>query len=152
MYNKFTSLVFYLSLVFLALSFSACEKKVKTGIHDVHWDRDMCKRCIMVVSDRNQTVQVINPKNGEVHVFDDIGCTILWFKDEDIKWKDNAIIWINDFKTAKWINAKTAFYDTMNITPMAYGFGAHETKDSIQAGLEIIDFEEVSKRILTIGR
>ncbi|MAC83835.1 MAG: hypothetical protein CL624_06845 [Arcobacter sp.] len=149
MYKKLTSLLLIISLSFL---FTACEKKVKTGAHDIHWDRDMCKRCIMVVSDRNQTVQVINPKDGEKYVFDDIGCTILWFKDQDIKWKDDAIIWINDFNTAKWIDARTAFYDTMNVTPMAYGFGAHEKKDSIQAGLEIIDFKEVSKRILEIGR
>lgn len=149
MYKKLTSLILIISLSFL---FTACEKKVKTGAHDIHWDRDMCKRCIMVVSDRNQTVQVINPKDGEKYVFDDIGCTILWFKDQDIKWKDDAIIWINDFNTAKWIDARTAFYDTMNVTPMAYGFGAHEKKDSIQAGLEIIDFKEVSKRILEIGR
>jgi len=149
MYRKSTSLIL---IIFFCFSFAACEKKVKTGVHEVHWDRDMCKRCIMVVSDRNQTVQVINPENGESYVFDDIGCTILWFKDQGIKWKDNAIIWINDFNTSKWINARTAYYDTMNVTPMAYGFGAHETKDSIQAGLEVIDFEEVSKRILVIGR
>jgi hypothetical protein len=106
----------------------------------------------MVVSDRNQTVQVINPKTSEHHVFDDIGCTVLWFKDQDIKWKDTAVIWINDIKTSKWINARTAFYDTMNITPMAYGFGAHETKDTVQKGLEIVDFNEVTKRVLKIGR
>ena len=149
MYKKLTTAFLSISL---ALMFTACEKKVKTGIHDIHWDRDMCERCIMVVSDRNQTVQVINPKDGEAYVFDDIGCTFLWFKDQDIKWKDSAIIWINDFKTSKWINARTAYFDTMNITPMAYGFGAHEQKDSIQAGLEIIDYKEVEKRVLKIGR
>ena len=149
MYKKLTTAFLSISL---ALMFTACEKKVKTGIHDIHWDRDMCERCIMVVSDRNQTVQVINPKDGEAYVFDDIGCTFLWFKDQDIKWKDSAIIWINDFKTSKWINARTAYFDTMNITPMAYGFGAHEQKDSIQAGLEVIDFEEVEKRVLKIGK
>ncbi|MBY0541274.1 MAG: hypothetical protein K2P52_07680, partial [Campylobacterales bacterium] len=66
-------------------------------------------------------------------------CAILWFKDHNIDWQDKAII---------WINAKTAFYDTMNVTPMAYGFGAHELKEDIQAGLEIINYEEIKKRIL----
>ena len=56
-----------------ALIFTACEKKVTTEVHEVHWDRDMCARCVMVVSDRNQTVQVINPKDGEAYIFDDIG-------------------------------------------------------------------------------
>ena len=36
----------------------------------------------------------------------------------------------------------------MNVTPMAYGFGAHEQKEDIQAGLEIINYEEMKKRIL----
>ena len=128
--------------------FSACEKKISTEVHEIHWDRDMCARCVMVVSDRNQTVQAINPKNGKVHVFDDIGCLILWFRDQDIKWENEAVIWINDIKTSKWIDARTAYYDTMNITPMAYGFGAHEAKEDIQEGLEIIDFNEVKKRVL----
>lgn len=141
-----------ISSLFIVLSFSACEKKISTKIHEIHWDRDMCSRCVMVVSDRNQTVQVINPKNGDLHVFDDIGCTILWFKDQNIKWQDEAIIWINDIKTSTWIDARMAFYDTMNITPMAYGFGAHETKNSIQAGLEIIDFYEMKKRVLEMGK
>ena len=149
MYKKLLKISF---IVVLALIFASCEKKTHKGMHKIHWDRDMCSRCVMVVSDRNQTVQVINPKTSEHHVFDDIGCTVLWFKDQDIKWKDSAIIWINDIKTTKWINARTAYYDTMNVTPMAYGFGAHETKDSIQEGLEIVDFEEVTKRVLKIGR
>jgi copper chaperone NosL len=140
-----------LILITLIFNFTACEKKVSTEVKEIHWDRDMCSRCVMVVSDRNQTVQVINPKNGEVNVFDDIGCAILWFKDQNIKWHDEAIIWINDIKTGKWINARTAYYDTMNLTPMAYGFGAHEKKEEIQEGLEIIDFNEVEKRVLEMG-
>lgn len=149
MYKKLLKISF---LSFLLLALTSCEKKDHKGVHKIHWDRDMCARCVMVVSDRNQTVQIENPNTSEHHVFDDIGCTILWFKDQDIKWKDEAVIWINDIKTSKWINARTAFYDTMNVTPMAYGFGAHESKDTIQEGLEIIDFNEVTKRVLEIGR
>ena len=111
----------------------------------------MCSRCAMVISDRNHAVQVINPEDGKVYVFDDIGCTILWFKEQDIKWEEKAIIWITDIKSSKWIDAKKALFDTMNITPMAYGFGAHENKEEVQAGLEIIDFNEVKKRVLEIG-
>lgn len=146
--NKFFIFILIQIIVF---GFTACEKKPVTDVHEVHWDRDMCSRCKMVISDRNQTAQVINPKTGRVHYFDDIGCTILWFKDENITWKDEAVIWINDIKTAKWIDARTAHYDTMNITPMAYGFGAHEKKEAIKLGLEIIDFNEMSKRVLQRG-
>lgn len=136
--------------VAIIFNFTACERKITTEVKEIHWDRDMCSHCVMVVSDRNQTVQVINPKDGRSYVFDDIGCAILWFKDQDIKWQDEAVIWINDIKTSKWIDARIAFYDTMNITPMAHGYGAHEIKNTIQEGLEVIDFEEVKKRVLAI--
>ena len=144
--------LFYI-LILNILFFIGCgEKKIDKSATKVHWDRDMCARCVMVVSDRKNTAQVKNPKTGKTYIFDDIGCTILWFKDENISWRDEAIIWITDVNTGKWINARTAFYDTENITPMAYGFSAHKTKDSIKKGQEIINFDEVSKRVLYISK
>jgi nitrous oxide reductase accessory protein NosL len=136
----------------LTIFYTGCEKKVDKGVAKVHWDRDMCARCVMVVSDRKNTTQIRDPKTGKKYMFDDIGCTILWFKDENITWKDKAIIWITDVNTGKWIDARKAFYDTENITPMAYGFSAHKTKDTIKKDQEIIDFNEVSKRVIKIGK
>jgi hypothetical protein len=77
---------------------------------------------------------------------------VLWFDDENITWSDKAIVWITDVTSGKWINAKTAYYDTENITPMAYGFSAHESKDTISNEQEIIDYNEVLKRVKMIGR
>ena len=77
--------------VLLLLSFNGCEKKqITTELQEVHWDRDMCERCKMVTSDRHHAVQVIDPKTGKSYMFDDIGCTLLWFEDEKISWKDQA--------------------------------------------------------------
>ena len=141
-------------LLFLAtvllLGFTGCEKKSPTEMRDVHWDRDMCVRCKMVVSDRHHAVQVINTENGRSYMYDDIGCVVLWFDDEKIDWASKSKIWITDVSTGKWIDARTALYDTHNITPMAYGFAAHESNSTIKAGEEIINFEEVSKRIFEI--
>ena len=136
----------------LFISISGCKERSKTDVAKVHWDRDMCARCVMVVSDRQNTTQVRDPKTGKKYMFDDIGCTILWFQDEKIEWKDQAIIWITDISTSKWINARTAFYNTENITPMAYGFSAHKTKETIKKGQEIIDFKELSRRVIKIGK
>ncbi len=137
---------------FLAFGFLACEERSKTDVAEVHWDRDMCTRCVMVVSDRKNTTQVRDPQTGRKYMFDDIGCMILWFKEENIEWKDKAVIWITDVNSGEWINARTAFYDTENVTPMAYGFSAHKTKDTIRDGQEIIDYDEVVKRVLIIGK
>ncbi|RLA83476.1 MAG: hypothetical protein DRG78_04265 [Epsilonproteobacteria bacterium] len=136
----------------MAFGFLACEEKSKTDVAEVHWDRDMCARCVMVVSDRHNTTQLRDPQTGKTYMFDDIGCMALWFKEENIAWKDRAIIWITDVDTGEWINARTAFYDTQNITPMAYGFSAHKTKDSIKNGEEIVDYDEVIRRVLIIGK
>ncbi len=153
-YEKGTILKYFkfVIMIFLTLNFLGCEKKSSTEVRKVHWDRDMCARCVMVVSDRHNTTQAINPENGKVYMFDDIGCMVLWFDDEQISWSDKAIIWITDVDTAKWIDARTAYYDTNNITPMAYGFSAHKTKDKIKKGEEIINFDEVVKRVRKIGK
>jgi nitrous oxide reductase accessory protein NosL len=131
--------------------FLGCEERSKTDVAKVHWDRDMCARCVMVVSDRKNTTQVRDPRNGKKYMFDDIGCAILWFKDENISWKDQAKIWITDVNSGEWIDARTAFYDTENITPMGYGFSAHKSKNTIKEGQEIVDFEEITKRVIKIG-
>lgn len=140
-------------ILLFTLLFSGCgEERSKTDLVKMHWDRDMCARCVMVVSDRKNAVQLRDPNNGKKYVFDDIGCTILWFKEENIPWKDKAVIWITDVSSGEWIDARKAFYDTENITPMAYGFGAHKTKDTIKSGQEIIDFAEVQRRVIKIGK
>ena len=146
--------LFFLLLLstFTLLTTTGCDKQSKTQIHEVHFDRDMCARCAMVISDRKNTAQAINPATGKYYLFDDIGCMVLWFDDEKIPWKDKAVIWVTDAKTGKWIDARKAFYDTENITPMAYGFSAHKSKDDIAANQEVIDFNEVVKRVKEIGR
>lgn len=131
---------------------SGCDTKIDINPKKVHWDRDMCERCRMVLSDRKFSAQAINPDNGRKYVFDDVGCVILWFKENNISWKDKAVIWVNDTRTGEWIDARKAFYDVTNITPMGYGFGAHAKKEDIKADQEIIDFEEVTKRVIKIGK
>ena len=147
---KFLTVIFLISL--FSLFSIGCEEKSKTDVAKVHWDRDMCARCVMVVSDRKNTTQVKDPQTGKKYMFDDIGCAILWFKDENITWKDEAIIWITEVNTGEWIDARTAFYDTENITSMAYGFSAHKSKESIKEGQEIVDYDEVLRRVIKIGQ
>ncbi|WP_052433524.1 nitrous oxide reductase accessory protein NosL [Sulfurospirillum arsenophilum] len=139
-------------LLLMTILVCGCDSKIDLSPKKIHWDRDMCERCKMVLSDRKFSAQVINPDNGKNYVFDDIGCVILWFQENSIAWKEHAVIWVNDAKTGEWIDARKAFYDVANITPMAYGFGAHVKSEDIKEGQEIIDFEEVSRRVIKIGK
>ena len=135
----------YMSSILLLFILTGCNDKMGNDL-SVHWDRDMCSRCVMVISDRQNTVQVINAKTGKKNVFDDLGCMVIWSQENSLNLKDK--IWVNDVISGEWIDAKEAFYDAGNITPMGYGFSAHKLKSDIVEGKEILDYEEVAKRIL----
>lgn len=130
---------------------AGCEKKASDGIAKMHWDRDMCERCKMAISDRKFAVQVVDPKTRKHYKFDDIGCAVLWFQEERIPWEPTAKIWIADGKTGEWIDARRAVYGTGAITPMGFGFAAY--KNSAEAGSNnVIGFDEVRRRILERAR
>jgi len=125
----------------LVLGMQGCSKKSSDGAAvKMHWDRDMCERCKMAISERKFAVQVVNPATGKVYRFDDIGCTILWFDEEHIAWRDQAKIWITDAKTGEWIDARTAKYTDDSITPMAYGLAAF-TEKTFPAGHQAHDLK-----------
>ena len=144
--REFRYILFILGVFFI--SFSGCSKKDYTKEPaKMHWDRDMCERCKMAISERKFAVEGIDEK-GRVYKFDDIGCLILWNKLEhpEVRFKK---IWITDAKSGEWIDAKKAFYTTDSITPMGYGFAAHKNRP--KSG-EIIDFNEVKRRVEKIGK
>ncbi|MCF6201968.1 MAG: nitrous oxide reductase accessory protein NosL [Hydrogenimonas sp.] len=149
--KKFSVILTGLVAVMFIAGFGGCEKKEWRAPEKMHWDRDMCERCKMAVSDRSYAVQVVDPKTHKHYKFDDIGCAVLWFKEEGIDWADKAIIWVKDGKTGKWIDAKKAWYSTDGITPMGFGFTAFKNKADAGDG-EVIDFNEVQRRILSRGR
>ncbi len=140
---KFKLLLFSFMMFF----FIGCEQKVQNGPAKINWDRDMCDRCVMVLSDRKNTVQLKHPSTKKVYKFDDIGCMALWFDEEKIEFRDSAEIWITDAISGEWCDARAAFYTSQNVTPMAFGFSAYKLKESIKAGEEILTYDEVLKKI-----
>lgn len=138
-------------LVLFSLLFISCsEDKPKNGMHKVHWDRDMCERCKMIVSERKFAVQVID-EHDKSHMFDDIGCALVWFEEENLSWLDKAKIWINDAHTGEWIDARKSIFAVGNLTPMGYGVSAY-TKESIPKDATQLNFEEASKVIFDIDK
>ena len=133
-----------LLLGLMVLFFAGCFEKDDGP--NIHWDRDMCERCKMVVSERNFAVQVINPEDKKKYVFDDLGCAIVWFDQEKLDWLDKATIFINDATNGEWINAKQALYATGNLTPMGYGVSAY-TEQSFPKGATKLTFEDAIKVI-----
>ncbi len=140
-----------LSIFVLFVVLLGCQKKISDSPQVMHWDRDMCERCKMAISERKFAVQVINPKTKKAYKFDDIGCAVLWFEEEKIPWKNEAKIWITDAKTGEWIDAKNAIYTDDSITPMAFGFGAY-AKKNVPSNRHTLDFNHVVKKIFEIEK
>ncbi len=135
-------------LLLFALFVGGCSKRDFTKEPaKMHWDRDMCERCKMAISERKFAVQAVDEK-GRVYKFDDIGCYILWHKLEHPEVKI-VKIWITDAKTGKWIDAREAKYLHNYITPMGYGYGALLPSE---APKDALDFKDVKKAIEKIGR
>lgn len=78
----------------------------------------------MVVSDRVFAAEVRGGSRQQVYKFDDLGCAIVWLEDQP--WKDDpaAEIWVTDFRTGHWLDARKAYYVSVKNTPMDYGLGA----------------------------
>ncbi len=142
---------YFLLLPLFFLGFSGCEKKPIGSVEKMHWDRDMCERCKMAISERKYAVQVIDPTSGKNYKFDDIGCAALWMVEEKIPWKDKAIIWITDAKTGEWIDARKAKYTGDAITPMAYGLAAYGEK-TLPEGHHVLDFNASIQKVYEIEK
>jgi len=136
-------------VVLLSLLLTACSQEPATGPEKVRWDREVCARCSMAVSDPNFSAQIRQPANqygvSTVHKFDDIGCAVIWLKDQP--WKDEAAteIWVNDYRNGKWIDARKAYYVDGKLTPMNYGLGAQS--DPVDHSL---DYAAASKHIMVV--
>jgi nitrous oxide reductase accessory protein NosL len=121
-----------LLLVAACLVLAGCSGDPGAGPVEVTWDRDVCERCSMVVSDREHAAQVryIDPATARsrVALFDDLGCAVLWLERPDgrLDWRgDPSVeIWVTDYRDGSWIDARIAHYVRGRITPMQYGLGA----------------------------
>ena len=135
----------WLITLLISLSFISCSGEIDTNPKEIKYDREICELSKMIISVRNYAAQTINPHNGDRFYWDDIGCAILWFDEKGIEWEDEAITYVKDVNTNEWLNAKEAYYTHGAITPMDFGFSAHETK---QDGVENYDYNYVRDRDL----
>jgi len=142
--------LFFTGLLFL-LVFPSCDKKSTGEVVKMHWDRDMCERCKMAISERKFAVQIIEPESGRDYKFDDIGCAVLWMDETNIPWRDQAIIWVTDAKSGLWLDAREAKYTEGAITPMAFGFAAY-SDETLPDGAKTYDLPRVTEKIREIEK
>ena len=98
--------------------------------------QSICPECNMPVPNSNEHSSHLDKKI----YFDDMGCLVLWTKDEN-KEPNTAMVFTKD--TKQYIKVTDAIYTINERTPMGYGFTAYE-----KAQKKSITFDEVKLRML----
>ncbi len=96
--------------------------------------------CGMVIEDLTYSSEVIS-QSGKTYFFHDHGGMVHWLSNKTFK--DDAIIWVMDKDTKRYIDGRKAWYSRTDQTPMLYGFGAYENKKD-----GLIDFQTMSLHML----
>ena len=129
----------FVKIIFFAIIFIACQSE-DISLEDEVNNR-ICPQCNMPLPDSNiHTANLDN--NGNIIYFDDVGCMILWAKDEKIDlYKIKSKIFSND--TKRYIDPFKAYFQINARTPMLYGFSAYEKECE-----QCIKFDEVIIKML----
>jgi copper chaperone NosL len=139
-----------LLLPLLGLGLGACSGDPGSGPLDVKWDRFGCERCRMVLSDRKHAAQVRVPQAGggsRVHFFDDLGCAIVWLEDKPLRDDPRTEVWVTDWRSGDWIDARKASYLAGQVTPMEFGLGAQA-----ESAPETLDFAAAREHVFEVER
>ncbi|MDR0769686.1 MAG: hypothetical protein LBE75_00590 [Burkholderiales bacterium] len=136
-------------LIFLsALPLLACERKIDLSPREPKWDRDVCARCAMMLSDRLNSAQIIDAQTGDAYLFDDFGCAVAWLDEKQPAWRSDAIIYLTDASDGAWLKSEEAVLATPFITPMSFGIAAFRNKEKMGADKTVLSFQEAEKIVL----
>ncbi len=122
---------------------SACGSDKQGGPGKVRWDRQVCERCAMALSDWRFAAQVRSGEDpGKLFRFDDIGCAVIWLDKQSWKNHPDTEIWVNDSRSGDWIDAKLAWYLEGAHSPMGFNLSAQPMSAD-----GALDFENAVKRV-----
>ena len=117
---------------------TACgeDKDMPNAMAVFKWDRDVCTRCRMAISDRRFACQIRGGPKDTVFKFDDIGCAATWLaeKGKEFPWMADATtrVWVGEFASGgkNWLDATAAHYVFGKTSPMGYNFAAYTEKQT----------------------
>ena len=142
------------TLLALVITVTAgCSQEPNLSAVDPKWDRDVCERCKMLLSDKNFSSEVINPTDGKHYFFDDLGCALNWLaEDKNKSWALKAIVFANDAKTGEWLDISKNHLALGYITPMSYGIAVFKSKDQISSDKKLISAKEAYEHALEVKK
>lgn len=131
-----------------ALAAAGCKRPdLPEGMVETKFDRDVCSRCSMVISDRRFAAQVKGGPKRRNFKFDDIGCVAFWLRDQGWGADPDVRIWVADSAGTGWLDARKAYYVGGRTSPMGYNFAAVGTP--LPGAL---DFNTAREHILAKGK
>jgi len=134
-----------IAVLMLALLLTGCGQPDGDRPAAIVWDRDTCEYCRMTISDRAHAAEAwIEPQHRH-HKFDDIGCMVNWLHASG-RSSEQARLWVADHNhrdQVHWLDARKAWYQDGQTTPMDYGYGATD-----KPGDGAVDFDTASANML----
>jgi len=118
-------------IVALALQAS---RNAPRGPVEPDWDRSVCTRCRMLISDPRFASQLRTPEGDRLH-FDDPGCLLTWVGEPR---PDLHEMWFHDHRSDSWIARADVVFVPVEAaeTPMGYGLGASRRGSKPGLGFE----------------
>lgn len=96
------------------------------------WDRTVCARCGMLVSDPAWAAQLHAPDGAVLH-FDDPGCLLLHRAERG---SPAHALWFHHLREERWLSGPDVGFVPAGPSPMGYGLGAVDADTPGALGLE----------------
>lgn len=139
-----------LSVLFIIVILAGCSGNQSFEPVEIDPEVDVCEVCNMSLSHDAYATQLFS-KDGDVFLFDDIGCMFEYVdKDKEIDKDQIEVEYVRDLDNGEWIQIEKAYfvYNPDVWTPMANGvvsFGSKESADAFveKEGGEVLNYEQL---------
>ncbi len=134
-----------IAMLALLLFGSSCSNKPQ----EIHYGNDECIHCKMVIMDSKFSSELIS-KTGKAYKFDSVECLSSYLKVKGSN--DEETLWVSDFSSSTWVNAKEAIFVKSEVikSPMGMGLLAFKTEEQAKSHLSkyngmIVSWDELSE-------
>lgn len=131
---------------------SGCNDQKDLSAKDPVWDRQVCDRCQMALSDRYFAAQILDKQTGKRFYFDDLGCALVWMKAKSGKPIDQFILYATAADSGKWLDVRKSVIARTFVTPMSYGFGVLKSSADVAADKKTLTFEQALEAANNVSR
>lgn len=128
------------------IALSGCTRQSE-GPEEIRFGREVCAMCGMIISEPRFAAEIRGGPDGVLVKFDDIGDAVNWLEMQAWRTTQLKEFWVmNSDNGEEWLDARSAWFLTGQVSPMDYGFAA--VKDRREGA---VDFAAMTKAALEKG-